>query len=396
VKTRTTLTHLDCARCEERYDPGRPQHLCRCGAPLLARYDLEQARASLTLGSLVGRRRDLWRYEEVLPVADDRFRAALGEGGTPLLAAPRLGERLGLTRLWIKDESLNPTGSFKARGLAVAVSMAAQLGAQELAIPSAGNAGGALAAYAARAGLKAHVLMPKDAPVANALESAAYGAEVGFVDGLITDAGRRVAELCRERGWYDVSTLKEPYRIEGKKTMGYEIFEQLGGKLPDVILYPTGGGTGMVGMWKAFAEMETLGWIDGRRPRMVSVQSNGCAPIVRAFEQGLETAPAWENAQTLASGLRVPRAIGDFLILRAVRESRGNAVAVEDSELPRAVQDLSAAEGIFAAPEGGACWLALESLVERGWVSGAETVVLFNTGTGLKYTEALQALAPAR
>ncbi len=396
MKTRTSLTHLECARCGERHDAALIQHLCRCGSPLLARYDLGTARATLTPARLAERRRDLWRYEEVLPVADDRFRVALGEGGTPLLPAPRLGARLGLSRLFIKDESLNPTGSFKARGLALAVSMAAQLGAKDLAIPSAGNAGGALAAYAARAGLRAHILMPRDAPLANALESAAYGAEVGFVDGLITDAGRAVAELCAARRWYDVSTLKEPYRIEGKKTMGYEIFEQLEGRLPDVILYPTGGGTGMVGMWKAFSEMETLGWIDARRPRMVSVQSQGCAPIVRAFEQGLETAPAWENAQTMASGLRVPQALGDFLILRAVRQSQGTAVAVEDSELPRAVREISATEGVFAAPEGGACWLALESLVERGWVQPEETVVLFNTGTGLKYSEALEPLAPSR
>jgi threonine synthase len=325
----------------------------------------------------------------MLPVRDAEFRAALGEGGTPLIHASRLGGRLSMPRLHIKDESLNPTGSFKARGLSLAVSMAKQVGVKELAIPSAGNAGGALAAYAAQAGLPAHIVMPRDVPRANAAECEAYGADVRFVEGLITDAGRLVGELCSQRGWFDVSTLKEPYRIEGKKTMGYELFEQFEGRLPDVIFYPTGGGTGMVGMWKAFEEMERLGWIDDRRPRMVTVQSTGCAPIVRAFEEGKESAEMWENAQTIASGLRVPRAIGDFLILRAIRESGGTAVAVSDEAIREAVSTIAATEGIFAAPEGAACLVALESLLNSGWLDKEEIVVLFNTGSGLKYTDAL-------
>jgi threonine synthase len=321
----------------------------------------------------------------MLPVRDPKFRVSLGEGGTPLLETSRLGRRLGAKHLYVKDESLNPTGSFKARGLCLAVSMANELGVQELAIPSAGNAGGALAAYAARAGLPCHVVMPRDVPRANVAECEAYGADTRFVDGVITDAGRVVEELSAQFGWFDVSTLKEPYRIEGKKTMGYEIFEQLSGRLPDVIFYPTGGGTGMVGMWKAFEEMEALGWLDSRRPRMVSVQSTGCAPIVRAFESGAESAETWEDPRTIASGLRVPRAIGDFLILRAIRESHGTAVAVTDEAIEEAVATLAATEGIFAAPEGAACLVALELLLERGWIGKEETIVLFNTGSGLKY-----------
>ncbi|MFQ5789764.1 MAG: threonine synthase [Acidobacteriota bacterium] len=386
---RTLLTHLECSRCGKQSNPAEPHRLCECGSPLLARYDLARGRRTFRPESLPARRRDLWRYEEVLPVREDSARISLGEGGTPLLPAQQLGAKLGLSRLFIKDESLNPTGSFKARGLCLAVSMAKQLGVTELAIPSAGNAGGALAAYAARAGISAHIIVPRDVPRANAVECEAYGAEVSYVDGLITDAGRVVGEKSAEKGWFDVSTLKEPYRIEGKKTMGYELFEQFAGGLPDVILYPTGGGTGMVGMWKAFDEMEKLDWIDHRRPRMVTVQSTGCAPIVKAFEEGKERAPMWENAQTIASGLRVPQAIGDFLILRALRESNGTAVAVPDESLRAAVHTLSATEGVFAAPEGAACLVALEHLVEKQWVSPDESVVLFNTGTGLKYLEVL-------
>jgi threonine synthase len=392
MKTKSTFSHLDCSHCGRRFDRGARLHLCPCGKPLLARYDLTAARASMSPAAVAGRRRDLWRYEEVLPVTDDEHRVALGEGGTPLLRARRAGARLGMDHLYIKDESLNPTASFKARGLSLAVSMAKSLGVREAAIPSAGNAGGALAAYAAAAGMAAHVVVPRDTPRANIVECLAYGADVDWVDGLITDAGRLVAERSAESGWYDVSTLKEPYRIEGKKTMGYELFEQLQSRLPDVILYPTGGGTGMVGMWKAFAEMEALGWIDERRPRMVSVQSSGCAPIVRAFQEGRETATPWENAHTVASGLRVPRAIGDFLILRALRESRGTAIAVDDSDLLAGVRVLGSTEGVFAAPEGAACWVALERLLENGLIDREETVVLFNTGSGLKYLEAMSEL----
>ncbi|MGH9460009.1 MAG: threonine synthase [Vicinamibacteria bacterium] len=384
----TLLTHLQCSRCHREIEAALPHRLCFCGSPLLARYDLEKGAAIFGDPSLLRERRwDLWRYEEMLPVADPQYRVSLGEGGTPLVATPRLGRRLGATRLYVKDESLNPTGSFKARGLCLAVSMAKQLGVEELAIPSAGNAGGALAAYAARAGLPCHVVMPRDAPRANVAECEAYGADIRFVDGVITDAGCLAEELSRQFGWFDVSTLKEPYRIEGKKTMGYEIFEQLDGRLPDVIFYPTGGGMGMIGMWKAFEEMEALGWLDSRRPRMVSVQSTGCAPIVRAFESGAESAEAWENPQTIASGLRVPRPIGDFLILRAIRESRGTAAAVTDEAIEEAVATLATTEGIFAAPEGAACLVALETLLERGWVDKEETIVLLNTGSGLKYID---------
>ena len=382
------FTHLLCSRCERELDPALPHRLCPCGSPLLARYDLAKGRQVFGNPALLrDRRRDLWRYEEMLPVREPEFRVSLGEGGTPLLGASRLGARLGMTHLYIKDESLNPTGSFKARGLCLAVSMAKQVGVEELAIPSAGNAGGAMAAYAARAGLPSHVVMPRDVPRANVAECEAYGADIRFVDGVITDAGRLVSELSSQFGWFDVSTLKEPYRIEGKKTMGYELFEQLGGRLPEVIFYPTGGGTGMIGMWKAFGEMEQLGWIDSRRPRMVSIQSTGCAPIVRAFEAGAESAEMWEGAQTIAAGLRVPRAIGDFLILRAIRESRGTAVAVTDEAIQEAVTTIASTEGIFAAPEGAACLVALELLLERGWIDKEETVVLFNTGSGLKYID---------
>ena len=383
---RTLLTHLQCSRCDRELDASLPHRLCSCGSPLLARYNLDKGRSIFGSPSLLRERPwDLWRYEEMLPVRDPQYRVSLGEGGTPLIETPRLGRRLGASRLYVKDESLNPTGSFKARGLCLAVSMAKQLGVEELAIPSAGNAGGAMAAYAARAGLPSHVVMPRDVPRANVAECEAYGADIRFVDGVITDAGRVAGELSTRFGWFDVSTLKEPYRIEGKKTMGYEIFEQLGGRLPDVIFYPTGGGTGMVGMWKAFEEMQALGWLDSRRPRMVSVQSTGCAPIVRAFESGAETAEMWEGAQTIAAGLRVPRAIGDFLILRAIRESHGTAVAVPDEAIEEAVTTLASTEGIFAAPEGAACLVALEVLLERGWIDKEETIVLFNTGSGLKY-----------
>jgi threonine synthase len=331
----------------------------------------------------------MWRYAEMLPAPTPEAVVSLGEGFTPLLDAPRLGARLGLTRVLVKDEALNPTGSFKARGMSAAVTMAKALGARALAVPSAGNAAGALASYAARAGLPAHIFMPSDTPLANVVECRYAGAHVTLVDGLITDCGRIVAERKDAEGWFDVSTLKEPYRIEGKKTMGYELAEQLGWELPDVILYPTGGGTGLVGMWKAFDEMEALGWIGRRRPRMVSVQAAGCAPIVRAFDAGVESAAEFENAHTVASGLRVPRAIGDFMILRAVRASGGTAIAVTDDALVEGVRALASSEGVFAAPEGGACVAALAELVARGDIDRDERVVVFNTGTGAKYLEAL-------
>jgi threonine synthase len=312
----------------------------------------------------------------------------LGEGYTPLIDAPRLAAELGIRRAWVKDEGQNPTASFKARGLALAVARAAELGVTEVAIPSAGNAGGATAAYAAAAGLRAHIVVPADTPRPILEEIEVLGGQLELVDGLITDAAARVAEGARTEGWFDLSTLREPYRVEGKKTMGYELFEQLGGRLPDVIVYPTGGGTGLVGMWKAFDEMERLGWIGAERPRMVSVQAEECAPIVRAWEAGTEAAEPWQNARTYASGLRVPRAVGDFLILRALRESHGTAVAVADAAMRDAVRVLGRTTGIFAAPEGGAVAAAVARLVESGWLRGDEEVLLFNTGSGLKYVGA--------
>jgi len=383
------VTHLECAACGARHEARRLQNLCvECGKPLLARYDLEGAARTLTKESLKGRRADLWRYREVLPVEREENVVTLGEGWTPLLHAGRLGARLGMKRLLIKDESLNPTQSFKARGMAAAVSMAKELGARKLAVPSAGNAAGALAAYAARAGLEAHIFMPRDTPRANVVECGRLGAHVTLMDGLITDCGAEVGRRKEAEGWFDVSTLKEPYRVEGKKTLGYELAEQLNWELPDVIVYPTGGGTGLVGMWKAFDEMERMGWIDERRPRMVSVQSSGCAPVVRAFAEGKRFAEEFPDAATVASGLRVPKAIGDFLILDALRASKGAAVAVDDEELLAAVGEIGAAEGLFVAPEGAACLPALRSLIEKGEVGRDERVVLFNTGAGVKYLEA--------
>jgi len=384
------LSHLECGATGERHDADALQNLSRAGAPLLARYDLAAARdAGFTPGAL----RDdpnptLWRYAPVLPVRDPAFVTDLGEGWTPLLPAPYLGAALGLTRLYVKDESPNPTASFKARGMAVAVARARELGARHFAVGTAGNAGSALAAYCAAAGARAHIAMPKDTPGAIVAECRALGADLALVDGLITDANAHVQEGVREHGWFDMATLREPYRIEGKKTMGYELFEQFGGALPDVIVYPSGGGTGLIGMWKAFAEMQEMGWIGAERPRMVSVQAAGCAPIVRAFERGAERAEPWADARTSASGLRVPRAIGDFLILRALRESGGTAVAVTEEATFAAWREMAAATGVFAAPEGAATFAALKDLCGRGLVAPGERIVLFNTGSGLKYLEA--------
>ncbi len=384
--TKSCLTHLECGKCGATHDAGKLMNLCpACAKPLLARYDLKRAAATLTKESLRTRRPDLWRYEEVLPVRDEKAVIALGEGWTPLVETPRLGAKVGCPRTLVKDESANPTGSFKARGLAIAVSRAYELGAKELAIPSAGNAAGAMCAYAAAVGLPAHVFMPADVPLPFRAECRVLGAEVTLVDGLITDCAARVREGVQKHGWFDCSTLKEPYRVEGKKTMGYEIAEQLGWTLPEVIIYPTGGGTGIVGMWKAFDEMERMGLIGPARPRMVSVQSTGCAPIVRAFQEGKEHAEMWPGAKTVADGLRVPAAVGDFLILRAIRESRGTAIAVPDEEMLRCADLMGATTGIFPAPEGAACLAAEIALLKSGWIKPEERVVLFNTGTGLKY-----------
>lgn len=383
------VTHLECGACHLEHEAQRLLNLCReCGKPLLVRYDLKRVQSALTKGSLSGRQSDLWRYREVLPVADAANIISLGEGWTPLLHAKRLGNKLGIDKLYIKDESQNPTQSFKARGMSTAVSMAKELGAQKLAVPSAGNAAGALAAYAARAGLECHIFMPDDTPGANVVECEQTGAHVTLMAGLITDCGAEIARRKEAEGWFDVSTLKEPYRVEGKKTLGYELAEQFNWELPDVIIYPTGGGTGLIGMWKAFDEMEQMGWIGSRRPRMVTVQSSGCAPIVRAFEDGKRFAEEFPNATTVASGLRVPKAIGDFLILDAIRSSGGTAVAVSDEELIVATREIGSTEGVFCAPEGAACLPALRKLMASGEVDKSERIVLFNTGAGVKYLEA--------
>ena len=386
------VTHLECANCGLRHEAGVLQNLCvECGKPLLVRYDLDAASQTLNKNSLKGREASLWRYREVLPVSDWNNIVSFGEGWTPLLSARRLAENLSVPLdLYIKDEGQNPTQSFKARGMTTAISMAKELGVKKLAVPSAGNAAGAMAAYAARAGMEAHIFMPSDTPRANIIECQQTGANVTLIDGLITDCGKLVAERKQAEGWFDVSTLKEPYRVEGKKTMGYELGEQLEWTLPDVIIYPTGGGTGLIGMWKAFNEMEQMGWIGSKRPKMVSVQSSTCAPIVRAFEKGERFADEFDNASTVASGLRVPKAIGDFLIIDAIRESGGTAVAVTDAELIKAVGEIGASEGIFAAPEGAACLPALRKLIDQGLVQAGETVVLFNTGSGIKYLEAFE------
>ncbi|MDE2873993.1 MAG: threonine synthase [Gemmatimonadota bacterium] len=376
---------LECGATGATFESERLIGLSPAGKPLLARYDLEAIRDRFTPAAVAGRPPTLWRYEEVLPVRDRACRVSLGEGFTPLLESPRMARSLGVRRLWIKDEGQNPTGSFKDRGLCMAVSRALELGARELAIPSAGNAAGSTAAYGAAAGLPVHVVVPTDTPAPILAEIRALGADVQLLDGLISDCGRAVRQRCDEAGWWDLSTLKEPYRLEGKKTMGYELFEQLDGRLPDAIVYPTGGGTGLIGMWKAFDEMEALGWIGGGRPRMFSVQAAGCAPMVRAWERGLDEAGTWEDATTYAAGLRVPGAVGDFLILRAIRESGGGAVAVPDGEMEEWVGRMGAATGIFAAPEGGATAAAVPRLREMGLIGAGDEVVLFSTGSGLKY-----------
>ena len=382
------LTHLECTSCGLRHEWKTLQNLCTaCSKPLFPIYDLAAVGRVLTREKLATREKSLWRYREVLPLAADAEPVTLGEGGTPLLRAHRFGADVGVSELWIKDESQNPTQSFKARGMTTAVSMAKQLGATKLAVPTAGNAGGALAAYAARAGLEAHIFMPRDTPRANQIECRELGAHVTLIDGLITDCGAEIARRKAAEGWFEMSTLKEPYRVEGKKTLGYELAEQMNWELPDVVLYPTGGGTGLIGMWKAFEEMETLGWIGSKRPRMFSVQPTGCAPIVRAFEAGENSAPEFPNAHTIASGLRVPKAVGDFIMLRILRESGGGALTVDDAEMIRITREVGRREGIFVAPEGAACFAALRSLVGNGAIKPDERVVIFNTGSGIKYLD---------
>ncbi len=380
------LLQLSCTKCADTYDVGPLLNVCTragCGGSLFAEYDLTPFRRQDVLDRSPG----MWRWHEVMPARSADEIVTLGEGGTPLLPARRLGAAFGLADLWIKEEAGNPTGSFKARGLGAAVTMAKALGARKIALPTAGNAGGAAAAYAAKAALECHVFMPKDTPKVFVIECEAYGAKVSLVDGLIDDCGKIVAQRKDAEGWFDVSTLKEPYRVEGKKTMGYELAEQLGWALPDVVVYPTGGGTGLIGMWKAFDEMERLGWIDGRRPRMVSVQAEGCAPIPKAFAEGKDVSTRFENARTYASGLRVPKAYADYLILKILRDSKGEALTVTDDEMRRGVVELASHEGLFAAPEGGAAWVAVRKLVAEKKVDPGERIVVFDTGTGYKYVE---------
>ena len=386
------MTHLECADCARRYPSGQPHNLCTdCHRPLWVRYDLDQVRDQFPVESLAGRPGDLWRYRELLPYADADNIVSLGETATPILTAARLGAELGMTHLQIKDESRLPTGSFKARGMAMAITMANELGIRRVACPTAGNAGGAMAAYASRAGMESFVFMPDDTPMINMKETHLAGAQVFRVNGLINDCGRLVGEGREPMGWFDLSTLKEPYRIEGKKTMGLELAEQLGWELPDVILYPTGGGTGLIGMWKAFAELEAIGWLpSGKRPRMIACQSEGCAPIVRAFEAGEKHAPPFENAHTVASGLRVPVAVGDFMILNAVRESGGCAVTAPESCIAGWMERLAKLEGLAICPETAICMGVLDQLLAGGAIRPSESVLVFNTGGAMKYPDLIE------
>src|SRR5216684_4631784 len=386
-ETQTGITHLECSRTGEKFEAGKVHGLSTAGWPLLVRYDLQKVRREWDRDSLTQAPRTMWRYAPLLPVRFAKNIISLQEGFTPLHHLQRLGERLDCDDLWLKDEGVNPTATFKARGISCAISMCRELGVRKIAIPTAGNAGGALAAYAAAAGIEAYVFMPQDVPVANFIEAKAFGAKVTLVDGLISDCAKRVAEGKATQGWFDLSTLKEPYRIEGKKTMGFEAAEQFGWNLPDAIFYPTGGGVGMIGMWKAFEELERLGWIGAKRPKMIAVQAEGCAPIVRAFEKNAEFSEFWQNASTLASGLRVPKALGDFLVLRAVRESGGTAIAVSDDEIMKGCETLAASEGLFVAPEGGACVAALKKLRDSQFLRKNDRILIYNTGSGYKYID---------
>jgi threonine synthase len=388
-KVTSFLLELECSGCGRKFPFSQIQTFCPdCQSPLLARYDLEAARKHVDREAIGHRLKGMWRWHELLPVKDPQNFVFLGEGDTALLELPRIGSELGLDHLYVKDESSNPTGSFKARGLAAAISKAKELGIEKVIIPTAGNAGGAMAAYAARANIKALIYMPKDTPRANIEESRIAGAEVVLVDGIISDAAGMAGEKARAEGWFDLSTFKEPYRVEGKKIMGYELAEAFDWTLPEVIIYPTGGGTGLVGMWKAFAELEALGWLNQtKRPRMVAVQADGCAPVIKAFDAGASFCDFWTNAHTIASGLRVPKSFADEVILENLRESRGTAVAVSDAAILEAQRQLGRMEGIFPAPEGAATLAALQKLVQQGWIGPEERVVLFNTGSGLKYLD---------
>jgi threonine synthase len=385
----TFFSHLQCAYCSRSYPADELHTYClECNSPLFARYDLESAKQALDRDEFPKRCKGIWRWQELLPVEEPENRLYLGEGDVPLLRLTRLGGELGLSHLFLKDESLNPTGTFKARGLSVAVSKAKELGVKKVIIPTAGNAGGAMAAYAGRGGLEAYVVMPKDSPETNILESQISGATVELVDGLISDAAKIAQTKAEAEGWFGLSTFKEPYRVEGKKIMGYELAESFGWELPETIIYPTGGGTGLVGMWKAFDELEALGWLEnGNRPRMVAVQASGCAPVIKAFHAGEETCEFWADARTVASGLKVPKSFADRLILKALRDSEGTAVAVSDQEILNSQKRLAHTEGVFAAPEGAATLAGLIHLIRQKWIDPDERIVLFNTGTGLKYID---------
>ena len=388
------VSHLECPKCRATYDSEQVIQLCRCGAPLLVRYDLDRVKAVLHKEDLLPRPADLWRYRELLPVRQERNRVCLGEGMTPLLPLRKLGREVGLPQLFMKDEGIIPTGTFKARGAAVGVSRAKELGIETLAMPTNGNAGAAWAVYGAAAGIQTVIVMPEDAPPIPRGECAIAGAALYLVDGLISDAGKIVARAVAEYGWFDASTLKEPYRIEGKKTMGLEIAEQFGWQLPDVILYPTGGGVGIIGIYKALRELEAMGWISGKFPRLVAVQATGCAPIVEAWKENKRESVFWENAATLAFGITVPKALGDFLVLDAIYKTEGCAVAVEDDDILRAEAMLASREGTFVCPEGAATLSAAIQLAGSGWIKPEEKVVLLNTGSGLKYPETVVARPP--
>ncbi len=388
--TSTTVTDIYCPRCHKRYEIDTIQSLCGCGSPLLIDYDYQKAASTMTPASLLGRSGRMWRYEEVLPVKLRKNMVSLGEGGTALIPSKGIGPELSCANIFFKDETTNPTGSFKARGLGMAVSRAKELGLNRLIIPTAGNAGSALAAYSARAGIECKIIMPRDVPKPFLVDAVYHGAQIEQVDGTIKDCGARAAQLSAEEGWFSIATLKEPYRIEGKKTMGYELAEQFNYILPDVIIYPTGGGTGLIGMWKAFDEMERMGFIDSKRPKMVAVQSTGCAPIPRAFERGDKVADEWQNPVTLAAGLRVPGAVGDFLILEALYNSNGIALAIDDAQIMHETRVLATKEGIFSSPEGGASLAAFRKLLETGFIKNSDKVVIFITGTGYKYLDILE------
>ncbi|MCE9951940.1 threonine synthase [Aeromonas veronii] len=386
------LSHLRCSKSGEIHDADQPWQLSRAGAPLLASYDLDALKRAWHPAALLGRPASLWRYHELLPVRDPAHVVTLGEGFTPLLPLPTLGKQIGIPDLWMKDESVIPTGSFKARGAAVGISRARELGVTHFAMPTNGNAGAAWALYGARAGLRSTIVMPQAAPAITRLETSLAGSRLYLVDGLISDAGRQVAQAVSEQSLFDASTLKEPYRIEGKKTMGLEIAEQLGWTLPDVILYPTGGGVGLIGIYKALRELQELGWVKGALPRLVAVQASGCAPIVQAWQQRATESSFWPDSQTLAFGINVPKALGDFLVLDALYRTEGCAIAVDDKAIQSEIRQLASREGSFVCPEGAAAFAAARQLREAGWIRGGEQVVVLNTGAGIKYPDAITVL----